>query len=489
MNNLTWMLFGGWRYRLRGFLIGLVVGLFLGVVFSGQIANLIPKAFADVVMDQDVTGDLSSYVSSPGFYNPRYAFYLLQGVEVGTDGLLESVKLYLRKGGGTTSASMYSIDIYSYNVETEMPDEFLGSSGNFNWYSTLTTDYQLKEFNIEPLENEAQLYFEDGEKYVIVLNFSDCDENCVSNNRVIQWGLIMEDYVGNAFLCEDSAFTDCSGAFESGVKALQFQSYVENEWEGLEPPALAYGPHIALVDSFNLGYDCNDDGAIWAANLSAVDPSFYDTGEVCDGQNSGVLELEGLETGINEWEFKLRVGDYWSDAVEALVYYDMDALPTAEPGDYGAYEGESCLSMVFYQGEDPLEEIDWSACVLSAFTSDECLEGGKRVVLSGFSRIGQAFADIPVIGDYLELNCVFKEGLIDNFEPDESFEVTAGLDILGETKNFDVDVKGVKDALSEALDENIGYDNFRSLMTVFLWFGVLYVIWLEFFSHRGHGDQ
>jgi len=503
--NISYLLFGGIKWRLKGFFIGVAVGMALGSFIPDKLAEWLPSAYAEAPAGEYTTNAVSNVTS--GDYGAR-AFPLSSGgqkhnvsfqVESDTEANIESVSFRLARDSAIPAGAScpiidcphFLIKVYRHagpSTYSEMNDipaadrelslgEFLGASEYID-YDTLPlrTSYTTgsNALATAPPVVTYPIY----ESYLGSLNLEPGDRVWVmieaywaynTSNEIFAW---YSDYdlrgVGADPLIQmacNTAKTTCA-YFNVGSAATGMLSF---NWQPtIDVPAywsIGYGPYVSSSDiTYNLPYYCFQAGTIWGYDPD-VDLDYIDLGIDCTADEAGFLNLD-LSSEATPWELVFEPATnpgLFFDPYSIIIYHD-DYGPVI-PEDYEeADSGGLCFTILQYAGEDPPPDLD-QATVVSMF----------------FTAMGK-FVNIPIIGDYVMVNCWVKSGLIDSMVYDNIGTLDVDIAMMGDVDSFVLDLDGVRDQLKGSFDDNAGYDAFRQLMTVLFWASVVFLLWKKFGS-------
>jgi hypothetical protein len=443
IKDLKWMLFGGIKWRFRGFLIGLTVGFLLGSMgFSGIRDALADESMFEFVPDDSQTMD--------GYCNRDY---VVQGIQVDDTGYLTSIDVYAQATYNqsiTVSADLYYEEagwigalVETWTGVSAYNTGVVGIDTDWDPLATYTLDWDLST----PFPVDA------GERFYLVLTTEACD-----NPSILHWATTAYDYVGNWGFC--TALTDSSYCNEfPDSEVLSFTLNYSPDPLNSDPTLfIDQGPYYKSDWSaepsgyYSLGYNCTEAGTIELYSEALGDSAYYEYGE-CDPADSwggvGTMLLE-LDTGTQT--------DY------GIRFYDEYAILTTQ------YD-------ILIQHDDI-----WSTYVSEGGDAED-----ENIVASAFGYIWEALTDVPVVGDALALNSLIWSDFIGNLGSSDVAVLDIDSDFLGENYDVTLDFYDVIDDLQAEIDDNPNYESFRILMTTLFWALMIFGV-VRSFTHKSDED-
>jgi len=502
--NAKWLIFGGIGYRLRGFLIGVAVGFGLSTLMpsavdhiKGYLSWIVPQAHAALIEDFNHIDDLSvgamDYFQVPQFANSDYGG---QQFPVFTDGRLEFIELRLSNYDPCAGCT-YSVEIWSDNG-SNAPGVLLGQSVDYD-YSTLPLrsfdpvpdidDYPGIVIPLYP-ETSTSLDVLNGGLYWFFIEFVDGDGP--SDQRIVTY---TESGTGTGLrrrTCLTLPAGSCTNT--SNLGNLKVSTYVETDpqpFTGIFN--VSYGPHVSLdPDEYTLTYYCGHAGSIYVQDL-AVSPAFVFSGEICGAGDSGPITVD-LSGDITNLTFELRFGGVTVADSAATIFYNPNSGPVLPPD--GSEEVDIGFCLPFLTSDEEVIEPELN---VDEEISEGFLAWAKGVALGAFTAIYGGLSSVPVIGDYMVINCIMYDHFISNLDPSApGFSYTVDFDTgfmgMDETDTFTLDMATAYDSLNAQVDASIdsdNYDTFRELMSVLLIFIVVWKVFsfVSFGSHHSDDDH
>jgi len=494
LKNIKWLLFGGIAYRLRGFMIGLVAGFALASFAPSAVSHIkeylswvVPTAHAAPYYDYNAVGtdsDLNSgsipFVQIP---NSNDNLYMGQRVQAFSSGDLTHIQARLQYDAGIDTANQYRFHIYSdssnalgsslglsayYDVD-DLPDYDVANTNDCtpaNMYCPIST------YSLYP-DSLGSLTFSSGEFYWVLVEFLNpwgagpAQINWASNISVTP--------TLRRVLCDSlSPLVGCSYATNGNRFALTTIFDDGSPYDILGLFGVGYGPHISLdPDTYDLSYYCNHAGDIWGYDAS-VGGSYSDLGVSCISGDTGFLTLD-LSGSLSEWSFQLMFDGIPIADSAATIYYNPNNAPILPPDGGEAVDVGFCLDFLISDEEAIEPELNVDEEISEGF-----LAWGKGVALAAFSSIYGTLAHIPVIGDYMTVNCMMYDSFISNLDPDSELVFSLNFDgFMGmdETDEIEVDLTGVADDFVVSGQDNPRYDGFRLTMTLLFVFVLFWKFW------------
>jgi len=464
--NITYLIFGGIKWRLKGFLIGFGVGLMVSP-FLPSISDLVPKTLAIAYEDQVNDGTPAGQFIIGNNYGLGTTRTFLQGVEAGQTGYLDMVDIYVDRGTGSCGVLTFTVDIYE-QVATNTPGAIVGTSGSLN-LCDLPTSGNEDWVTIDINGVGYDPYFITGDRFFIVINFPSAN-GASGVDREIQWSYTNYDYIGNAVLCTDSTFTSCTIATDPA--SFLFRTYVDADLDAPLGISFALAPYISNNSStYNIAYECHQDGDIYG-----YDPSlgnvYLDLSESCIAGQVGTVTVP---LSSEETDFWLALRDSNAQYVTPYmitVLYFPDAI--VEEPDYVPVDAGICTP--FLVGDE------------ASGTYDEDI----GILVSSVFYIFGRIASTPVLGDYLTLNCLVYTYFIDTLGDADFPEIQLDLDgYLGlSLPALNMDLQSAYDQLYTEAHAIDGYSTFKNIATTLLLFVILIGLWriIDPAHHHGKDD-
>lgn len=508
--NISYLLFGGIKWRLKGFFIGVAVGMALGSFIPDKLAEWLPSAYADATewnldgVDNLSTANNGTQDNIPGSTGVDTILWHLKVPDSLSEDKIQLQNIAYRMTrepdsppSGTPSYSWYVYapvntedSLFTTNVgstpagmNATLPENYVGpllggTPDQLRSDLPLTTDYpDIADWNggsdfppittADLLEvNPGDLVFSPGDNFVLVLAVHWAYSSTSQIRAFESYNALNPSPYGvvRSSCSNETINSSCSnflGATQfSPMITINYEEYVEPQYW-----SIGYGPYISSSEiTYNLPYYCYQAGAIWGYDPD-VDGDYIDLGIDCTADEAGFLNLD-LSSDVTPWllifEPAASPGTFWNDY--SIVIYHDEYGPTIPEGYEEADSGGLCFTILQYAGEDPPPDLD-QATVVSMF----------------FTAMGK-FVNIPIIGDYVMVNCWVKSGLIDSMVYDNIGTLDVDIAMMGDVDSFVLDLDGVRDQLKGSFDDNAGYDAFRQLMTVLFWASVVFLLWKKFGS-------
>lgn len=525
MKNVSYLLFGGIKWRMKGFLIGVGVGLALGSFIPPFIQDWIPQAnAADNSIYSSDSFNLDSINGGPylesGTYQPmsvgfdHFSFpFVTRGVVFTADqsGNISSVTLRPSftgdddlNGQGNWRVMLSRLDINTLPADfyengydsnnppvSDMVGDVMGLSPwqdyqdiinpvldqNDPLYSDPLDPWVFPPYTLDLAgPGPDSLYVEEGEAFILFVqqdwapqsgnNLTNSTITLTSQNYSSHKDII--GYEGYTFICDDTSTipSDCR-AFEIPRAYNAYFQFGESEqpvdyWQISEPP------HIADNQlQYDLSYNCFLAGSIWAYDPDE-DNDYIDTGVDCDSNENGFLNLL-LSGSFTHFKLAFEPVAFPGQLLEEydiFITYDEDAPEF--PDDYDPAQSSFCINIL---QDDDFDDDDESA------------------VISGFFSVMANFFDVPVLGDYLTFNCWIKAGIIDNLSIVDPQNVDLKITVLGDTDNLSLNLQNTKNQLYNSFSQNPSYDSFRFTVTMIFWGLIAYLLWHSYANHHKDDEQ
>jgi len=521
--NIKWMIFGSIGYRFRGFLIGVAVGFGIATFaptakdyIKEYLSWVFPTAYAAPYYDFNALDNVDAPSGYAAYSIPLTndtAFARGEQVQANSDGTLTHVQMRILRNPDDVSPitlpGTFSIEVYEATAGGHVVGALLGQSADYDPNNlvefvntagsdcdtvSLDTDCPSTTYSIFP-EFGGALDFTSGDLYWIFVEYYDGDGDPVGGGEALSWvrspntsdGL----YIKGCTLLPATGCTqsDSSGSGNDLKLATIFDDGTPFEG-GIF--GVGYGPHISLdPDTYELPYFCNHAGDIWGYD-SGVDSDYQDLGISCLSGDNGYLTLD-LSGSLSEWSFQLVFDGLPIADAAATIYYNPNNAPVLPPDGADEVDLGFCLPFLTSDEEVIEPELNVDEEISSGF-----LAWAKGVALAAFSGIYGQIAGVPLIGDYMVINCVMYEHFVSNLDsaaPDFSYTVDFDTGFMGmdETDTFTLDMgaayTSLEGQISSSLDSD-NYDGFRYFMTVLFIFLIFWKVFSFIFGgHRSHDDE
>lgn len=445
IRDLKYMIFGGIKYRLRGFLIGFTAGVILMAAAPSFISDLIPSANAAATVD-------ISFVPPDSPYTPSKD-YLVQAIEVEASGSLTSVSIeaYRNSTLGTTPkienfyiyrgvGDLNTDSVLVYTDTTDVP--ISGVAAVYQTYTwTLSTSLDIWA----------------GERYFLVWHDSNSFNGTITT---ASFGYQDYDYSGNYATC-DTLWTGCIDF--STDRVLSIETYLELDNPDFNEEVEFYienGPYLKSEWSaepsgyYLLDYSCTEAGILSVKSLDLLD-TVYNYRLHCDptdeDEGKGVLQL-GLDTDeTTDWSLKY-ITDL--DTPDVNIQYDIIIL----------------------------HEDIWTTYVGLGGDADD---GG--IVAQAIGTVWDYLKSIPIYGDVI----VISDMVVFDFffhlnSADYTGEFTIDGSFMGVTINETYNIEALAATVGDSANAVNGFEAYKGLITSMLLFSVAWSLWHNF--SRKHGD-
>lgn len=458
IRDLKWMIFGGIKWRFRGFLIGVAVGVVLSSFGGDFLRSLVPEAKAAEFADQSYmegggeTGSDWTRQDLPvvAYSTDMYARYVLMTAQ--NDGYLSSATFRMAREQAGCDTEQFAVGAFAFIGYDEIGEQLGASSwidcSDLNIFST--EGNADENFEIGALSEQA-LYFEEGEQYWLGLNF---EQGTISTGPNLNVEL-SNDFgsVWHVWCADD----DCSGDFEidNSSYPIQVVSYFDTDPTYQEALwTIELGPYFKSEWSappsgyYQLDYSCADDGDIYIMSSTFSDTAFYDSSFDCVDGEEGQIVLELGTDESTEWDLALyKSGTRYTQYSIEIFHDDI-----------------------------------WTTYTTAGGSVDD-----ENVISSAFSYIWGALIDVPVVGDALALNNLIWRDFIANLGNSDVAVIDIDSDFLGENYDVTIDFYDIVDDVQAELDDNANYESFRILMTTLFWALVIFGF-VRSFTHKSEED-